>query len=239
MSDIDQVTYGELHARVNDGTDGAYGTTHPLERLDSSRNQVVLAWGKDEPLLIHTDLKTCQMCGTNMRNPGGKEECVAKRCDTCGWSIVKDGFPALVKLDHAYPTGRADGDIDPRTGEAVPGYMAEIGRLNEEAHKARTVTPDAAISVNDAKNKFRLAADSLTDEERKVVEGMNGQAASGTIYAIGSLLALAVFAYRVMTIPDMSGVQAVCELLLACCASWIYVVIVVLLMATQKQKSQD
>ena len=228
--DIDQVAYGQLNAKVNDSTDSAYGTADPLEELDVTRNQVVLAWGKDEPLLIHTDLKTCQMCGNNMRNPGGSEECVAKRCDTCGWSVVKDGFPALVKLDHAYPTGRVDGDVDPRTGEAVPGYTAEIGRLNEEAHMARTVTPDATVAITDAENEYRLAAD-----DPAVVEAMNGRTASGALYAVGTLLAIAVFAYRVMTL-DMSAPQAVCEFLLACCFSWVYVIVVVLIMANERQK---
>lgn len=222
---IDQNVYEDLHVRVNDGDNGLYGINGPLERLDQSRNQVVLAWDQDEPLMINTDLNTCQQCGTKMRNIGGKQECKDKRCDKCGWSVVRDGFPSLVNLDHAYPRGSPNGDMDKATGESVPGYTTEQHRLNEEAHMYRSRTPDASVRVADPENYDRLASDD------DLVEDFDGKLVSN----LGTYIALVIFTARVISFNSTGRMppmwQLVLELCLACYFSWVYVIFVVLMYA--------
>jgi hypothetical protein len=220
---IDQNVYENLHARVNDGDNGRYGINNPLERLDSSRDQIVLAWDQDEPLMINTDLNTCQQCGSKMRNAGGKQECNDKRCDKCGWSVTKDGFPTLVNLDHAYPNANPNGDMDKATGEAVPGYTTEQHRLNEEAHMYRSRTPDTSVQIANPQNHNRLA----TDDD--LLEGFDG----GIISNLGTYIALVIFAARVMSFNNSGRMppmwQLVLELCTACFFSWVYVILVALM----------
>lgn len=225
---IDQNVYEDLHARVNDGDNGRYGINNPLERLDSSRDQIVLAWDQDEPLMINTDLNTCQQCGSKMRNAGGKQECKDKRCDKCGWSVTKDGFPTLVNLDHAYPNGNPNDDMnkvsmDKVSMEAVPGYTTEKHRLNEEAHMYRSRTPDVSVQVANPKNYNRLA----TDDD--LLEDFNG----GVISNIARYIALVIFAGRVMSFNNSGRMpptwQLLLELCMACCFPWVYVILVLLM----------
>jgi hypothetical protein len=227
---IDQNVYEDLHARVNDGDDGKYGIRHPHEQLDSSRNQIVLAWDQAQPLLIHTDLKTCQQCGSKMRNKGGKKECKAKRCDACGWSVKEDGYPALIKLDHAYPFGDVEGDIDPDTGEAVPGYTTSIRLMNELAHKHRAESPDDTVRISDPENAYRLIDDGEDDIE-------NFDAKDRMMIKISmliSLIGLALFVYRMVKFNQegkgVSAVQIIFELCLVCYLPIIYIPVVLFML---------
>jgi hypothetical protein len=243
---IDQNVYEDLHARVNDGDDGKYGINHPLERLNSSRNQVVLAWDQDEPLLIHTDLKTCQQCGSKMRNKGGEKECRKKMCDKCGWSVVKNGFPALVKLDHGYPEPK-DGTVDPHTGEIIPGYTQQIRWMNQLAHKHRRKTPDVSVRVGGGDNQHRLLGmGNIVDEkdldgmtEKEVLEHMNGDPRYNAVFGLIALLAVALFIYRmVYSGANMSWVQIVIELCMALYLAPIYFILVIIMM-TREGDSRD
>lgn len=238
---IDQNVYEDLHARVNDGDNGLYGINHPLERLNSSRNQVVLAWDQEEPLLIHTDLKTCQQCGSNMRNKGGEKECKAKRCDKCGWSVMRDGFPALVKLDHGYPMP-ADADVDKHSGEVVPGYTTQIRYMNQLAHKHRRKTPDVTVSVGEPDNQHRLLGmgnivdekqlDGMVDENGELIENMDGnKVAFISIQLVLLLIALALWSYRVFNVRkgELSGLQIMLELCVAVYYPICYIPVVLIL----------
>jgi hypothetical protein len=243
---IDQNVYEDLHARVNDGDDGLYGINHPLERLTSSRNQVVLAWDKAEPLLIHTDLKTCQQCGSKMRNAGGKKECDEKRCDKCGWSVMRDGFPALVKLDHGYPMP-AEGDIDPNTGEVVPGYTTQIRWMNQLGHKHRRKTPDASVAVGGDENQHRLLGmGNIVDEKdldgmtEDMVENMNGGQTTtvGMIYGISYSLAVAFLIYRMLKLYDEGerGGRMASEALLFCLMPYVYLIYAIVIIIMERDE---
>jgi hypothetical protein len=241
---IDQNVYEDLHARVNDGDDGLYGINNPLERLNSSRNQVVLAWDQAEPLLIHTDLKTCQQCGSKMRNAGGKKECDEKRCDKCGWSVMRDGFPALVKLDHGYPSP-TEGDVDPNTGEFVPGYTTQIRWMNQLAHKHRRETPDVSVEVGGGENQHRLLGmgnivnekdlDGMTEQD--IVENFEGQTTLGTIYAISYCLAIALLIYRMIKLYENQQFgRMLSESLVFCCFPYVYFIYAIVMLIIEKDE---
>lgn len=257
---IDQTAYnGDLYARVNDGDKGEYAINHPLEKLGCDRDHVVLSWDKDEPLLIHTDLKTCQMCGNRMRYVTEKD-CEAKRCESCGWSVMKNGFPSLVKLPHEYLRLVKGGkdvsfDIDPTTGEVIPSRTSEIKRFNELGHMHRKITPDATVSIGDCKSYDRLPeaaaeghamkkAGGIVDDDdeldEEVIEGLSGGQTAGIVFGVGGLIALAVFIYRVVQNGStMSGVQIVIELCAACCFSWLYVIVICIMMAMGSGQPQS
>lgn len=249
MSDsIDQTAYDDLHARVNDNDDGLYGINHPLERLDSSRNQVVLAWNQEEPLMIHTDLKTCQLCGSKMRNEGGKKECKAKRCDKCGWSVKRDGYPALVKLEHSYPTPEK-GDIDSTTREVVPGYTSQIHWMNQLAHKHRQETPDVSVDITEPEYQHRLLGmGNIVDEDQldgmteDTVENMDGyQVWMISFHSLLFMIALALWSYRVFVVSkgQMSVLQILLELCLVVYFPICYIPIVMVLMFAKPGKQLE
>lgn len=246
---IDQNVYDNLHARVNDGDDGLFGTTNSLEQLDSSRNQIVLGWAQAEPLLIHTDLKTCQLCGSKMRNEGGEKECKNKRCSECGWSVMRHGFPALVKLDHAYPRREVD-EIDPTTGEVVPGYTTQIRYMNQLAHKHRRKTPDVSVLVAEPENQHRLLGmGNIVDENQldgmsteEMVENLDAtQVWLLTVHSMLFMIAFALWIYRVFVkYPgQMSVLQILCELCLVCYYPICYIPIILVLMFAVSDTGRD
>lgn len=240
---IDQNVYEDLHARVNDGDDGLYGINHPLERLNSSRNQVVLGWDQAEPLLIHTDLRTCQLCGSKMRNEGGEKECKKKRCDKCGWSVMRNGFPALVKLDHAYPrrgTFKSD-EIDPNTGEVIPGYTTQIGYMNQLAHKRSNKTPDVSVIVTEPENQHRLLGMGNIVDDNQLEHLDATQVYLISMHSVLVVIALALWIYRVFVrYPgQMSALQILCELCLVCYFPVCYIPIILVLMFAVSDTGKD
>jgi hypothetical protein len=210
---MDQNTYSDLHARVNDGD-----MSDPT--LDASRNQIVLAWDQDEPLLINQDLKTCQQCGTNMRNVGGKEECDDKKCDKCGWSVQRHGLPSLVKLDHSY---------NPKNRKVTTpsGYAEQRDYMNMLAHKYRSKTPDTTVAITDEANLNRLGEyDDLSDVEKKeIMEKFGNGQGMYTVYGAVTIAAIVLLMYRFATmgVQNMPPGQIIIELCLAIFFPVIYI----------------
>lgn len=203
-------------------------------KVDGSSNQIVLSWNVEEPLLINTDLKVCQQCGSGLsllkEDDIDKDKC-PKSCDRCGWSVTKNGFPALVKLDHQYPTSEID----------VDGFGAEQSRLDRASHMMRQSSPDLTNRIADGEG---LDLDSNVDVDVDVnVEGFDvgltmnvGRTEAGISMNLGAVLALAIFAYRMAMLKDkISPVQVVLELCMACFLSWVYIVVAVYLIWAESQ----